>query len=490
MLTNSSGTVTPGVHRARSTSPCGTPRVEELGVAIEAHAEEERNVPFTQKAQNATVSSPLEEAYPKEALVSRYHQVRRLTESLCRPLVTEDYVIQAMPDVSPPKWHLAHTSWFFETFVLASAVPGYRSPHASYAYLFNSYYVAAGERHCRPKRGVLSRPTVEEVYRYRAHVDQEMTALLERLDGEDLETWLPIVELGLHHEQQHQELLLTDLKFNFACNPLRPAYVTSDRPHAALGVSALRWVSFPEGVYSIGHDGQGFAFDNESPRHRSFVEPFQLASRLITNGEYLAFLADAGYERPELWLSMGWDTVQREGWHAPLYWEQRDGIWWVMTLAGMQPLQEAEPVCHVSYYEADAYARWAQARLPTEVEWEVAALPLPIEGNFVEQHAFHPVPMSQHDPAVPLAQMFGDVWEWTQSHYSPYPGYAAAPGALGEYNGKFMANQFVLRGGSCATSVSHIRPTYRNFFPADARWQFMGIRLARTIRSSTLHASR
>jgi len=438
-------------------------------------------VPITQSADHATVPSIPGEATHQETLVRRYHQVRQLMESLCQPLMTEDYVIQAMPDVSPPKWHLAHTSWFFETFVLSAASPGYRSPHDSYAYLFNSYYVAAGERYYRPNRGLLSRPTVEEVYRYRAYVDQHMTSFLESLNGEDLDTWSPIVELGLHHEQQHQELLLTDVKYNFACNPLRPAYVSLDSPRRTPAVSALRWLSVPEGLYRIGHDGQGFAFDNESPPHRSFVEPFQLASRLITNGEYLAFMADGGYERPELWLAMGWDTVQREGWKAPLYWEQRNGTWWMMTLAGMQPVLEAEPVCHVSYYEADAYARWAKARLPTEVEWEVAARPLPIGGNFVEQRTFHPVPMRQTETAL-LAQMFGDVWEWTQSHYSPYPGYAAPPGALGEYNGKFMANQFVLRGGSCATSVSHIRPTYRNFFPADARWQFMGIRLARTIR--------
>jgi ergothioneine biosynthesis protein EgtB len=439
-------------------------------------------VPFTQIVHDSTASPRMEEATPQETLVRRYHQVRQFTERLCQPLVTEDYVIQAMPDVSPPKWHLAHTSWFFETFVLARASSTYRSPHASYAYLFNSYYVAAGERHCRPKRGLLSRPTVEQVYQYRAHVDRQMTAFLEGLDGDALDSWLPLVELGLHHEQQHQELLLTDVKYNFACNPLRPTYVTADTPRHLPAVSPLQWVSFPEGIYWIGHDGEGFAFDNESPRHRSFVEPFRLASRLITNGEYLAFMVDGGYERPELWLSMGWDTAQREQWQAPLYWEQRDGTWWVMTLAGMQPVREAEPVCHVSYYEADAYARWAEARLPTEVEWEVAAMPLSVRGNFVEQHTFHPVPLSQIDPAAPLAQMFGDVWEWTQSHYSPYPGYTAAPGALGEYNGKFMANQFVLRGGSCATSVSHIRPTYRNFFPADARWQFMGIRLATTIR--------
>jgi ergothioneine biosynthesis protein EgtB len=450
-------------------------------VNLEGHAEEERNVPFAQRADDSTAATA-RVATPQAALVTRYHQVRQFTERLCQPLVTEDYVIQAMPDVSPPKWHLAHTSWFFETFVLAPASPGYRSPHASYAYLFNSYYVGAGERHCRPKRGLLSRPTVEEVYRYRAHVDQRMAAFLEGLHAEAFDTWSPIVELGLHHEQQHQELLLTDLKYNFACNPLRPAYLSADIPRPAPAVKALQWVCFPEGVYRVGHDGRGFAFDNESPRHRSFVEPFQLASRLITNGEYMAFMADDGYERPELWLSMGWDTVQREGWRAPLYWERRDDDWWVMTLTGMRPVDEAEPVCHVSYYEADAYARWAEACLPTEVEWEVAATPLPIRGNFVEQQTFHPVPHDQADTSAPLGQMFGDVWEWTQSHYSPYPGYTPAPGALGEYNGKFMANQFVLRGGSCATSVSHIRPSYRNFFPADARWQFMGIRLARTIR--------
>ena len=437
-------------------------------------------MPITQSADHATIPFMAGVATQQETLVKRYQQVRQLTEQLCQPLETEDYVIQAMPDVSPPKWHLAHTSWFFETFVLSAACPDYRALHAAYAYLFNSYYVAAGERYARPNRGILSRPTVEEVYRYRAYVDQHMTAFLEALHGEQFDTWAPIVELGLHHEQQHQELLLTDLKYNFACNPLRPTYVRREHPPRPQRVSALQWLSLPEGVYRIGHDGQGFAFDNESPPHRSFVEPFQLASRLITNGEYLAFMADGGYARPELWLSMGWDTVQREGWKAPLYWEQQDGTWWMMTLAGMQPVQEAEPVCHVSYYEAEAYARWAKARLPTEVEWEVAARPLPIAGNFVEQRTFHPMPIDQTDVG-PLAQMFGDVWEWTQSHYSPYPGYTAPPGALGEYNGKFMANQFVLRGGSCATSVSHIRPTYRNFFPADARWQFMGIRLARTL---------
>jgi ergothioneine biosynthesis protein EgtB len=438
-------------------------------------------VPIDHSTHRVAVAYTPAESSHQETLVRRYHQVRQFTNQLCIPLVTEDYVIQAMPDVSPPKWHLAHTSWFFETFILAAASPGYRSPHASYSYLFNSYYVSAGERHCRPKRGLLSRPTVEEVYSYRAYVDQHMATFLEGSYGEELERWSPLVELGLHHEQQHQELLLTDVKYNFACNPLRPAYVTRDVPSCTSAVGPLQWVSFPEGVYWIGHGGQGFAFDNESPRHRNFIEPFELASRLITNGEYLAFMTDRGYERPELWLSMGWDAVQRERWHAPLYWEQQDGSWWMMTLAGMRPVREDEPVCHVSYYEADAYARWADAHLPTEAEWEVAAAPLSVQGNFVECQTFHPLP-SQTNSEAPLVQIYGDVWEWTQSHYSPYPGYIAPSGAIGEYNGKFMANQFVLRGGSCATSVSHLRPTYRNFFPADARWQFMGIRLARTIR--------
>jgi ergothioneine biosynthesis protein EgtB len=431
--------------------------------------------------RNVPIRGGSVETAHQQVLVERYRQVRQFTGRLCQKLMTEDYVIQAMPDVSPPKWHLAHTSWFFETFVLTAACPKYRSPHDSYAYLFNSYYVTAGDRHCRPKRGLLSRPTVEEVYRYRAYVDEHMTAFLDGLHGGALERWFPVVELGLHHEQQHQELLLTDVKYNFACNPLRPAYVTSDIRTSEPMDRPLHWVSFPEGVCWIGHDGQGFAFDNEFPRHRSFVERFELASRLVTNGEYLAFMAAGGYERPDLWLSMGWDVAQREGWQAPLYWEQRDGTWWMMTLAGMQPVREAEPVCHVSYYEADAYARWADARLPTEAEWEVAAMSLPVSGNFVENQTFHPVPAVPIDTDVPLTQIFGDVWEWTQSHYSPYPGYIAPEGALGEYNGKFMANQFVLRGGSCATSIAHIRPTYRNFFPADARWQFTGIRLARRI---------
>jgi len=441
----------------------------------------ESNVAIASNTDNANMLTVFSETVSPENLSQRYQQVRQFTERLCQPLVTEDYVIQAMPDVSPPKWHLAHTSWFFETFILTSASSGYQTYDPSYGYLFNSYYLTAGERHSRPKRGLLSRPTVEEIYRYRASVDQHMVTLLEGFHTEECERWAPLIELGLHHEQQHQELLLTDVKYNFACNPLRPVYAVGGVSRHPLAVAPLLWVAFSEGVYWIGHDGKRFAFDNESPRHRSFVEAFELGSRLITNAEYLTFIADGGYERPELWLSMGWDAVQREGWRAPLYWEQRDGDWWMMTLSGMQPVQHAEPVCHVSYYEADAYARWANARLPTEEEWEVAAMPLPVTGNFVEDQAFHPVSIRETESTGLLAQMFGDVWEWTQSHYSPYPGFIPASGAVGEYNGKFMANQFVLRGGSCATSASHIRFTYRNFFPAEARWQFMGIRLAKTI---------
>lgn len=412
-------------------------------------------------------------------LLHQYQAVRSFSEKLCEPLETEDYVVQSMPDVSPTKWHIAHTSWFFETFIIKENDPDYRPPHPMYPYLFNSYYVAAGQRHCRPKRGLISRPTVKQVYDYRAHVDQHMLAFLEGLEDERLDHWAPIVEIGLNHEQQHQELMLTDIKHNFSINPLQPAYAQLRQLQHTGAAPALRWITFSEGIHTIGHDGMGFAYDNESPQHRVFVEPFALGSRLVTNGEYLAFMADGGYERPTLWLTMGWDAVQNEGWNAPLYWEQHDDGWWVMTLHGLQKVNEAEPVSHISYYEADAYARWSGARLPTEAEWEIAAASLPIEGNFVDSGSLHPAPASSHNNG--LAQMYGDVWEWTQSHYSPYPGYRAITGALGEYNGKFMANQFVLRGGSCATSLSHIRPTYRNFFHADSTWQFTGFRLARTI---------
>ncbi len=432
-------------------------------------------------APSALRSEPVVAVPEASSLLDRYRAVRAFTEYLCEPLETEDYIVQSMEDVSPTKWHIGHTSWFFETFVLAEDDAGYRVFDPQYAFLFNSYYVAAGQRHCRPKRGLLSRPTVEEVYGYRRHVDAKMEEMIGGLEGERLRHWAPILEIGLNHEQQHQELMLTDLKHNFGINPLLPRY--RDPVDDGSGASAavpLRWVEFAEGIYPVGNEGRGFAYDNEFPRHRTFVEPFALASRLATNGDWLEFMADGGYERHELWLSAGWDWVSRQEWKAPLYWEQRDGDWHVFTLSGLKPVNRSEPVSHISYYEADAFARWSGARLPTEFEWEIAAATVPVEGNFVESALFHPTPPARDDQSG-LKQMFGDVWEWTQSHYSPYPGYRPAEGALGEYNGKFMANQFVLRGGSVATSHTHIRPTYRNFFHADSSWQFTGVRLAKTL---------
>jgi len=429
----------------------------------------------------------------REQLAARYREVRAFSQDLCRPLQTEDYVIQSMPDTSPAKWHLAHTSWFFETFILQTGLPGYRSSKSLNSYLFNSYYNAVGPMHCRARRGMISRPTVEETYQYRQQIDAAMEDFFERGPEDRWRKLASLVALGLNHEQQHQELFLTDIKHMLSQNPLCPVYSApqnveeserrSERPaafqvpdngHAPM---PLRWVSFPEGIYSIGHEGQDFAFDNEGPRHRVFLDTFQLASRLVTNGEYLAFVESGGYERPEFWLAGGWFTVNEQNWSAPLYWEKRDGEWFTFTLAGLRQIDLSEPVCHVSYFEADAYARWAGGRLPTEAEWEIASVNLPIIGNFVEEQHLHPIP-SRQTGSRDLAQMFGDVWEWTQSSYSPYPGYAAAKDAIGEYNGKFMCNQYVLRGGSCATSQTHIRRTYRNFFAPDKRWQFMGIRLA------------
>jgi len=431
-------------------------------------------------AQSIRAGLPSPQTASRDYFVEQYSRVRRFSEQLCEPLVTEDYVIQSMPDVSPTKWHLAHVSWFFETFLLFPAIPDYQSLHPQYAYLFNSYYNTLGARHCRPKRGLISRPTVQETYAYRQYVDEHVLNLLEKLDERQLAKFAPIITLGLHHEQQHQELMLTDIKHVLSCNPLSPTYVAR-APIQSTSIPPVEWVAFPEGVYWIGHEGEGFAFDNEGPRHQQFVQAFQLASRLVTNGEYLAFLEDDGYKKPLLWLSEGWATVQREEWQAPLYWEKRDGRWWMMTLSGMREVELAEPVCHVSYYEADAYARWAGTRLPTEAEWEVAAHDVPVEGNFVEHGLYHPAPLNTSNTKGKLAQMYGDVWQWTQSSYAPYPNFKPGSGAVGEYNGKFMCNQYVLRGGSCATSRSHIRSTYRNFFPAHAQWQFMGIRLARGI---------
>jgi ergothioneine biosynthesis protein EgtB len=430
----------------------------------------------------STTMAPLSlEPHPvethRQALRARFQDTRQFSEGLCAPIAAEDYVVQSMPDCSPTKWHLAHVSWFFETFLLTPNVEAYRSPDSDYVYLFNSYYNAVGDKYPRPRRGMISRPTVAEVYRYRAHVDEHVLDLLECSDDADLGKLAPIVTLGVNHEQQHQELILTDLKHMLSHNPIHPVYVER-APEAQTAPAPVKWTSYPEGVRWIGHAGDSFAFDNEEPRHREFVHAFQLASRPATNADYLEFMRDGGYQRSDLWLSMGWATVQQDGWESPLYWEQRDGEWWQFTLSGFRPVNPAEPVTHISYFEADAFARWAGGRLPTEAEWEVAAEGIPLDGNYADSGRFHPQPLQTTDDTVP-AQMFGDVWQWTQSSYAAYPGFRTAPGALGEYNGKFMCNQYVLRGGSCATPRSHIRPTYRNFFPPDARWQFSGLRLAK-----------
>lgn len=414
-------------------------------------------------------------AEPTLDLASRYRAVRQRTEHLCATLQKEDYVVQTMEDVSPTKWHLAHTTWFFETFLLRAHAASYREFHPRYAYLFNSYYVQAGERHCRDKRGYLSRPTVSEVFAYRAYVDEHMVRLIEHSDEPARAVLAPLVEVGLNHEQQHQELLLTDIKHVLSVNPLRPVFREIEgRPEHP--IPPLVWHAFDEGLYEIGHDGEGFAFDNEGPRHRVYVQPFELASRLVTCGEYLDFIRDGGYERPELWLSMGWATVRERGWREPFYWEpDGQGGYVHFTLTGERPVDPDEPACHLSYFEADAFARWAGARLPTEAEWEVAAQTASLGGSYVDAGWMHPVRASGEG----IVQLFGEVWQWTRSQYEPYPGYAPVEGALGEYNGKFMCNQFVLRGASCATSRSHARHTYRNFFPPDACWQFTGLRLAR-----------
>ncbi|MDH3212258.1 MAG: ergothioneine biosynthesis protein EgtB [Myxococcales bacterium] len=405
----------------------------------------------------------------------RYRNVRERTIRLAAPLSPEDCAVQSMEEASPVKWHLAHTSWFFENFVLEPAMPGYRPYHAEYRYLFNSYYHSMGARYPRPQRGLLTRPSLEEVLAYRRHVDHHVVALLAK--GPDLDPERRAsIELGLHHEQQHQELALTDVQHVLSHNPLHPAYCDAPEP-APVEPSPHAWHPYAEGLRWIGHEGRGFAFDCERPRHRVFVEAFALGSRLVTNAEYLAFAEDGGYERPELWLSDGWSVRQSRDWSAPLYWETRDGCRFVFTLAGLRRLRPEEPVCHVSYYEADAYARWTDARLPTEAEWESAAAAASSEGNFVESGRFHPAPAEPGTQGP--SQLFGDVWEWTGSPFAPYPGYRPPPGPVGEYNGKFMCNQITLRGGSCATPRSHIRPTYRNFFFPDARWQFSGIRLAR-----------
>ena len=427
-------------------------------------------------AHDSNLSSP--SPAPRGSRSERFHSIRLATYALATPLSAEDCAIQSMPDASPVKWHLAHTTWFFETFVLAPHRPGYQAFDAAYGYLFNSYYNAIGARHPRPERGMLSRPGLEEILAYRRHVDEAMLAMLELLaaDRAPLETGA-LIELGLQHEQQHQELILTDVKHLLSRNPLKPAY-QKQWPLTPVQARERRWIACAAGLRDIGHAGAGFFFDNETPRHRVWLDAFQIASHPVTHGDFIAFIDDGGYRRPELWLAAGWDAVTARGWQAPQYWEQRDGRWHVFTLHGEVPVDAHTPVCHVSFYEAEAFARWANARLPTEAEWEVAARDAAREGNFLESGALHPLALREAPADGTLAQAFGDVWEWTRSDYGPYPGFRPAAGAVGEYNGKFMCGQYVLRGGSCATPASHIRASYRNFFPPDARWQFSGLRLA------------
>lgn len=414
------------------------------------------------------------------SLFAQYQEVRQHSAQLAAPLAIEDMVVQTMPDVSPTKWHLAHTTWFFETFLLCELLPGYKPFHPRYKYLFNSYYNGVGPQFSRPIRGTLSRPTVEEVRAYRAHVDQWMGELLERSPSALTSEHQALVALGLNHEQQHQELLLTDIKHVLGHNPLLPAYTEDFQKPEASALPALAWEPClrEAGVHEIGFASSGFHFDNELPQHALYVRPYALANRLVTAEEYMAFIEDGGYKRHEFLLSEGWSTVQEQGWEAPLYWHKEDGTWRRYSLVGEGPVEPQEPVCHVSFYEADAYARWAGKRLPSEAEWELAAMKQPITGNFVDDQCFHPIPASASSGQEPLHQLYGDVWEWTASAYAPYPGFQTAAGAVGEYNGKFMCSQMVLRGGSCATSLSHIRPTYRNFFYPASRWQFSGIRLA------------
>ena len=414
-----------------------------------------------------------------EQLLQRYRDTREQSLAFCEPLATEDYGLQAEAFTSPPKWHLAHTTWFFETFLLKPFQEGYQTPEPRYEVLFNSYYNGIGAQHPRSRRGLLSRPTVMEVSDYRQHVDMGIERLLAETGHPARADILERVTLGIEHERQHQELFFTDLKYSLAVNPLLPTYV--EGPVTGNSDAVVQsWHAFEGGLLETGFNGQGFCFDNELPRHRNYVEPFELAGRLVTNGEFAVFIADGGYRRPVLWLADGWEAVQTQGWAAPHYWLERDGQDLEYTLHGLQPRIDANPVCHVSGYEADAFARWANARLPTEHEWELAAATAAAPEGGVDTGHYHPQPAADESG---LRQLYGECWQWTQSAYSPYPGYRASPGAIGEYNGKFMSSQWVLRGGSCVSKADHVRSSYRNFFYPPDRWQFSGIRLARSNQS-------
>ena len=418
----------------------------------------------------------------QKPLALHFQHVRAQTQALAKPLSAEDCQLQSMPDASPTKWHLAHLTWFFETFILEKYEKNFKPFDASFRVLFNSYYNGIGGKHPRAQRGLISRPTLNEVLAYRAQIDERVEAVLEQFPHH--EELAQLITLGLHHEQQHQELLLTDIKHAFAMNPAQPAYAKR-WPLSSIAPQPAVWHSYEGGLVEHGLNAAqaDFAFDNETPRHRVYIAPFELASRLVTNGDYLAFMADSGYQRPELWLSLGWDWVQTGQHKLPLYWQIDCGQYQNYTLQGSVDIDPNTPACHLNYFEADAFARWSGARLPTEFEWELAATSrstATVHGNFVESVAFHPIPL-QHATNNQPSQLFGDVWEWTQSNYNPYPGYKPWEGLVGEYNGKFMCNQFVLRGGSCATPQNHIRANYRNFFPPDTRWQFSGLRLARDV---------
>jgi ergothioneine biosynthesis protein EgtB len=421
---------------------------------------------------NTALAEPRLGAASSRTLYDRLMETRRLSLALAAPLSDEDQVVQAMDDASPTKWHLAHATWFFEAFLLGRFFPGYRVFDETFEYCFNSYYESVGPRHPRPKRGLLTRPSGDQVRAYRAHVD----AALERLFDADLpDEAAALVELGINHEQQHQELLLTDILSLFASEPLKPAYRAAKPGVEVNNTAPLAFTAFDGGIHEVGHDGNGFAYDNEGPRHEELIRPFKLANRCVTNAEWVDFIEDGGYRTATLWLADGWATANAQGWTGPLYFEEAEGGYMQMSLLGYRPVDPAAPVTHVSFFEADAFARWAGYRLPSEFEWEVAAANVPVEGRDLGADHLRPMPANVGDG---LAQMFGDVWEWTRSAYLPYPGFKAAPGAVGEYNGKFMCNQFVLKGGSCATPQGHVRRTYRNFFYPHQRWQFTGLRLA------------